>query len=78
MALHSKLKKRYVLNCKLTTLEPVRVGIGRVVGKVAEVDLPILENKRGKPVIPGSTLKGVLRSHLTRLLNSLDPQTREM
>jgi CRISPR/Cas system CSM-associated protein Csm3 (group 7 of RAMP superfamily) len=65
------LKNRYVLECSLKTLSPLHIGSEKAVG--FGVDNPIIKiRKDGKeiPVIPGSSIKGVLRAHFYRLANS--------
>ncbi len=65
------LKNRYVLLCSLKTLSPLHIGSEKALG--FGVDNPIIKIKRnGKeiPVVPGSSIKGVLRAHFYRLANS--------
>jgi CRISPR-associated RAMP protein (TIGR02581 family) len=38
-------------------------------------DLPVMKDPRGIPFIPGSSIKGVIRSQLERVLRSLDTRT---
>ncbi|MEM3794663.1 MAG: RAMP superfamily CRISPR-associated protein [Thermoprotei archaeon] len=57
---------------EVTTVSPLRIGSGRGV-MVDEPDLPVIRGADGKPIIPGSSLKGVFRGTLTRLL----PQVKE-
>jgi len=69
--MHEALKSRYVLDCSIKTLSPLHIGSEKALG--FGVDNPIVKIKRnGKeiPVIPGSSIKGVLRSHFYRLANS--------
>ncbi|MFN3384497.1 MAG: RAMP superfamily CRISPR-associated protein [Archaeoglobaceae archaeon] len=69
--MHEALKNRYVLECTIETISPLHVGSEKTLG--FGVDNPILKVKRnGKelPVIPGSSIKGVLRAHFYRLANS--------
>ncbi len=48
----------------LHALTPLHVGAGRGAGLV---DLPLMREKAtGWPVVPGSTIKGVMRSHFAR------------
>ena len=49
----------------MKTLTPLHIGIGRVTGVV---DLPIIRDVFGFPVIPTSSLKGALRSQLSDAL----------
>ncbi len=65
------LKNRYVLLCSLKTLSPLHIGSEKALG--FGVDNPIIKMRRdGKeiPVVPGSSIKGVLRAHFYRLANS--------
>jgi len=50
----------YIVEGYLLNTEPLRVGKGA--GELGEVDLPVIKLPDGKPYIPGSSLKGVLRS----------------
>ncbi len=43
----------------LTTITPLHIGVGRTVGSV---DLPIARDGFGYPYIPGSSIKGVVKS----------------
>lgn len=56
------------INAEITTLSPLRVGAGRGTD-IGEPDLPILRLSDGKAVIPGSSLKGVFRNTVARILN---------
>jgi CRISPR/Cas system CSM-associated protein Csm3 (group 7 of RAMP superfamily) len=60
------LRRRIWADCEIELLEPLRVGAGK--DQTSPIDLPILRDSRGRPVIPGSTLKGFFRSYLSRLL----------
>jgi len=50
----------------MKTVTPLHIGVGRVTGVV---DLPIIRDALGFPVIPTSSLKGALRSQLSEALN---------
>ncbi|MEM3586493.1 MAG: CRISPR-associated RAMP protein Csx7 [Candidatus Jordarchaeaceae archaeon] len=76
LTLHSKLKRRVVVNCVVETMEPLHVGMGKETLSVSEVDMPVMTDGRKNPIIPGSSIRGVLRAHVTRLLCSLDEETR--
>ncbi|MHA1309978.1 MAG: RAMP superfamily CRISPR-associated protein [Candidatus Helarchaeota archaeon] len=52
---------------KIITKSAVRIGIGRE-HSIVESYLPIIKSIDEKPIIPGSTLKGLTRSCLTRIL----------
>ena len=60
------LKGRVWAECVIELEEPLHVGAGK--DPTSPIDLPVLRNARGDPVIPGSTLKGFFRSYLSRLL----------
>jgi CRISPR-associated protein Csm3 len=55
------------LSGAITTKSPMRIGAGKGL-EVLESDLPIVKNTKGFPVIPGSSLKGLFRGNLQRIL----------
>jgi CRISPR-associated RAMP protein (TIGR02581 family) len=55
-------------------LKPLHVGRG-VSLKPAGTDLPVIKDGNNRPYIPGSSVKGVLRSELERLLRALAANT---
>jgi len=73
--LHSRLKRRIVVDCTIETHEPLHLGTGKETLSVSEVDMPTMVDVNDNPVIPGSSIKGTLRAHITRLLLSLDSST---
>ncbi|MDR7522714.1 MAG: CRISPR-associated RAMP protein Csx7, partial [Armatimonadota bacterium] len=60
------------IDVALEAVSGVRVGVGRTLGVEAGTELPVLRNHEGNPLIPGSSLKGVLRSAAERTLRSVD------
>jgi len=60
------LKGRVWAECAIELGEPLHIGAGK--DPTAPIDLPVLRNAKGVPIIPGSTLKGFFRSYLSRLL----------
>lgn len=68
--MYDLLESRAIIKYHITTKSDLHIG-GH--GSTAEgaVDSPALKNSDGKPVIPGSSLKGVLRTDLERLLKGL-------
>ncbi len=69
--MHEALKNRYVLECIVETISPLHIGSEKALG--FGIDNPIVKVKRnGKelPIIPGSSIKGVLRAHFCRLAKS--------
>jgi len=59
------LKGRIWAECSIKLEEPLHIGAGKDL--TSPIDLPVLK-KEDTPIIPGSTLKGFFRSHLSRLL----------
>jgi CRISPR-associated protein Csm3 len=55
---------------------PVRIGAGKSLS-IMESDLPVVKNSSGKPVIPGSSLKGFFREQLQKIL-LMKMQNREV
>lgn len=69
--MHEALKARYVLECVIKTLSPLHIGAEKALG--FGTDNPIVKVRRNGedvPVIPGSSIRGVLRAHFYRLANS--------
>lgn len=70
---------RYRITGTLTTVAPLHIGTGesrqmpRIESDAVEVST-IVTDHRGKPLIPGSTLRGVLRNWLLTVLEGMGPQ----
>ncbi len=62
------LKRRLRLSGVLETRTALRIGSGPG-GDLAATDLPVLRDGDGYPLIPGSSLKGVLRSTVEALIH---------
>lgn len=71
-----KLERRLCLTGELLTRTGLRIGSGGS-GELDAVDLPVLRDAQGYPLIPGSSIKGVLRSTIEGLVRGAgqDPQT---
>ncbi len=65
----SRFVRRTEISGELVCQTGVRIGTGRG-GSVGVTDLPVLRDSRGRPVIPGSSLKGVLRSGVEAVLRA--------
>ncbi len=63
-----KLLIEYILEADLENLTPLSIGSGKSV--VGAIDNPIIRLE-GKPYIPGSTLKGILRSEAERYVRTV-------
>ncbi|WEU40287.1 MAG: CRISPR-associated RAMP protein Csx7 [Candidatus Odinarchaeum yellowstonii] len=69
----SILKNRYFIKGELVTETPLHVGGGESL-EPAGTDLPVLKTFYGAPYIPGSSIKGVFRSNIERILKTLDAE----
>ncbi|MEM4270334.1 MAG: CRISPR-associated RAMP protein Csx7 [Candidatus Caldarchaeum sp.] len=72
------LLRETVFEGQLVNLTPLRIGAGREPPLGALVDLAVLRIKIGDknlPYIPGSSLKGVFRSHAEAIARVKDPKT---
>ena len=60
----------------LTTVTALRISAGRSTEPIGS-DLPVIKDALGKPLIPGSSFKGALRSRLESFLRGIDPNLAE-
>lgn len=60
----AKLVRKIVIQSKLKTQSPLRIGSGANEGLT---DILILKDKQGQPFIPGTSLAGVLRSEIAAI-----------
>ena len=60
----AKLVRKIVIQCKLKTQSPMRIGSGANDGLT---DILILKDKQGRPFIPGTSLAGVLRNEIAAI-----------
>ncbi len=65
-----KLESRALIQYTIKTKSDLHIG-GHGTTAPAEVDSPVLKNDGDFPIIPGSSLKGVLRTEMERLLKGL-------
>lgn len=65
------LHARYRISATLVTVSAVRVGAGKATD-ISASDAPIMRDGRGRPFLPGSSLKGALRAGLERVLRAID------
>ncbi len=63
--------ERLKITCTITTREPLHIGSGKKPGRIHSIDQPIIVDRFGRPIIPGSTIKGFLRNYLAVQLLSL-------
>ena len=62
-----KLEKRVIISGIIEAVTPLHIGSGRSEVEIGEVDLPVLTSPDGQPYIPGSSLKGRVRSEAERI-----------
>ncbi|MGN0594292.1 MAG: CRISPR-associated RAMP protein Csx7 [Hominimerdicola sp.] len=70
--LFDKFVNEIIITGKIIAIDPMHIGSSETTSldPTAE-DSPVLKDSRGLPVIPGSSLKGILRSRFETVLNSL-------
>ena len=62
-----KLEKRIIISGVLEAVTPLHIGSGKPEVELGEVDLPVLTDPEGRPYIPGSSLKGRVRTEAERI-----------
>lgn len=70
------LEDRYRIHAEIVAQTALRVGAGKAQDPVA-TDQPIMRDALGRPFLPGSSLKGALRSGLERVLRGLSSNRRQ-
>lgn len=70
--LSGEIVAKYVIDYKIETLEPLAIGGTDESVKVSETDRKVLKNAKNIPFIPGSSIKGVIRSNFNRLSSVLN------
>ncbi len=69
-------KNRLEITGTLTTVTALRISAGRSTEPIGS-DLPVIKDALGRPLIPGSSFKGALRSRLESFLRGIDPNRAE-
>lgn len=64
-------KNRLEITGVLTTITALRISAGRSTEPIGS-DLPVMKDALGKPLIPGSSFKGAMRSRLESFLRGID------
>lgn len=64
------LESRLIVECEIRTLSDLHIG-GHESSAPGDVDMAVIRDSGGYPIVPGSSLKGVLRSEMERLLKGL-------
>ena len=65
-------KNRLEITGTLTTITALRISAGRSTEPIG-TDLPVIKDALGRPLIPGSSFKGALRSRLESFLRGIEP-----
>lgn len=68
---HEALRSFALFELRLTCRTGLHIGSGRNPELVGS-DLPVLRDAGGRPLVPGSSLRGVLRSGIEAIVESLD------
>ncbi|NJR49870.1 MAG: CRISPR-associated RAMP protein [Leptolyngbyaceae cyanobacterium CSU_1_3] len=67
-----RFRNRLEIKGTLTTVTALRVSAGRSSEPIGS-DLPVIKDALRRPLIPGASLKGALRSRLESFLRGIDP-----
>lgn len=70
MHLLNKFENKYIIKGTLKTLSAIHIGAGNIEFSPTAVDNCVVRDEDNNPYIPGSSLKGVVRSFTERLLYS--------
>lgn len=73
----SVFKNRLELEGTLTTVTALRIGSGRSLDPVG-TDLPVIKDAFDRPLIPGSSFKGAMRSRLESFLRGVVGDNRKL
>jgi CRISPR-associated RAMP protein (TIGR02581 family) len=65
-------KNRLELTGVLRTVTALRISQGRALEPIG-ADLPVVKDNSGRPLIPGASFKGAMRSRLESFLRGIDP-----
>ncbi len=68
---YSSFQSRLIVTGELEMKTVLHVGAGKSASPV-DPDMPVIKDVYGRPVIPGSSLKGALRSHVEALIRGID------
>lgn len=71
-----KLEKRLTLKFEIEALTPLHIGSGKPEFEPTAVDLPVIKNVASIPYIPGSSIKGKVRSEAERIARQWWPERK--
>jgi CRISPR-associated RAMP protein (TIGR02581 family) len=69
---HHRFDRRLAVEGILVAETALHVGVGGAGAGVSGSDLPVARDGRGRPYLPGSSLRGALRARLEALLRGLE------
>jgi CRISPR-associated RAMP protein (TIGR02581 family) len=69
---HDRLLQRYSIRGNLVCDSAVHVGSSGVGAEALATDMPVARDGRGRPYLPGASLRGALRAGIESLLRGLD------
>lgn len=70
----NRFESRLIFTANLVAQTGLRVGAAGQAAEPVATDLPVMKDSRERPFIPGSSLRGALRSHVERIVRALEPQ----
>ena len=73
----NQFESRLKLEGTLEAITAIRIGAGRATSPTS-LDLPVVRDALNRPYIPGSSLKGVLRSHTEAMIRAVLGDRPEM
>lgn len=71
MSLLNKFENKYIIKGIISAESPLHIGTGLEDFSPTAVDNGVIRDENGNPFIPGTSLKGVLRSFMERIIPSL-------
>jgi CRISPR-associated protein Csm3 len=73
----SEFHNRYLISAVFKLEKPMHIGKGTSLEPVG-TDMPVIIDQHNNPIIPGSSIKGVLRSEVERILRTLHSQQKKI
>ena len=74
MSMWDTFSSRLEVTATLRCTTALRIGAGGESSIPSATDLPVMRTANAEPFIPGSSLRGVVRAYIERLVRSLEPQ----
>ena len=73
--LYDKFLNRYTVTGKLIAIDPIHIGSSSKNSlNPIDVDDAVLKDNNGRPIIPGASVKGVVRSYFESVLRGIDEE----